>query len=53
MALAGKATTDAEGKVTLAPGTIEALEKDLALSPDGLNAASARKMIAALGATGK
>jgi tetratricopeptide (TPR) repeat protein len=51
MTLAAKATTDAAGKITPAPGTIDALQKYLELKPDGVNAASAKEMIAALGAT--
>jgi tetratricopeptide (TPR) repeat protein len=51
MTLAAKATTDAAGKITPAPGTVEALQKYLELKPDGVNAASAKEMIAALGAT--
>jgi tetratricopeptide (TPR) repeat protein len=51
MTLAAKATTDAAGKITPAPGTVEALQKYLELKPDGPNAASAKEMIAALGAT--
>lgn len=51
MALAAKASTDASGKITPAPGTIDALQKYLELKPDGANASSAKEMIAALGAT--
>ncbi len=52
MALAAKANADPKtGKVTPAPGTIEALEKYLSLKPDGVNAQSAKEMIAALGGT--
>jgi tetratricopeptide (TPR) repeat protein len=51
MTLASKATTDAAGQITPAPGTIEALSKYLELKPDGANAQSAKEMIAALGAT--
>jgi tetratricopeptide (TPR) repeat protein len=51
MALAAKASTDASGKITPAPGTIEALQKYLELKPDGPNAQSAKEMIAALGST--
>ena len=49
MTLAAKATTDAAGKITPAPGTVEALQKYLELKPDGGNAGSAKEMIAALG----
>ncbi|MES1262503.1 MAG: tetratricopeptide repeat protein, partial [Acidobacteriota bacterium] len=49
VALAGKATTDASGKVIPPPGTVEALQKYLELKPDGVNAPAAKEMIAALG----
>lgn len=49
VALAGKATTDASGKVIPPPGTIEALQKYLELKPDGVNAPAAKEMISALG----
>jgi tetratricopeptide (TPR) repeat protein len=51
VALAGKATTDASGKVVPPPGTVEALQKYLDLKPDGPSAPSAKEMIAALGGT--
>jgi len=51
MTLAAKATTDPKGRITPFPGTVEALQKYLELKPDGVNAASAKEMIAALGAT--
>jgi tetratricopeptide (TPR) repeat protein len=51
VALASKATIDASGKTVPPPGTIEALQKYLELKPDGPNAASAKDMITALGAT--
>ncbi|MDP9170249.1 MAG: tetratricopeptide repeat protein, partial [Acidobacteriota bacterium] len=52
MALSAKADVDAKtGKVTPAPGTVEALQKYLELKPDGANAQSAKEMIAALGGT--
>ena len=51
VALAGKATTDASGKVIPAPGTVEALQKYLELKPDGPYAQAAKDMISALGAT--
>jgi tetratricopeptide (TPR) repeat protein len=52
MALAAKASTDLKtGKITPAPGTIEALQKYLELKPDGVNAGSAKEMIAALGSS--
>jgi tetratricopeptide (TPR) repeat protein len=49
MTLAAKASTDATGKITPAPGTVEALQKYLELKPDGANAQSAKEMLAALG----
>lgn len=49
VALAGKATTDAAGKVIPPPGTVEALQKYLELKPDGPYAQPAKEMIAALG----
>jgi tetratricopeptide (TPR) repeat protein len=51
VALAGRATTDAAGKVIPSPGTVEALQKYLELKPDGANAPAAKEMIAALGGT--
>jgi tetratricopeptide (TPR) repeat protein len=52
MALSAKAGVDAKtGKVSPAPGTVEALQKYLELKPDGVNAQSAKEMIAALGGT--
>ena len=51
VALAGKASTDASGKVIPPPGTVEALQKYLQLKPDGQFAPAAKEMIAALGAT--
>jgi Tfp pilus assembly protein PilF len=47
--LAGKATTDASGKIVPPPGTIEALQKYIELKPDGPNAQQAKDMIAGLG----
>ena len=49
--LASKATADASGKITAAPGTIEALQKYLELKPDGTFAPSAKELIAQLGAS--
>jgi Tfp pilus assembly protein PilF len=49
VALAGKATTDASGKIVAPPGTIEALQKYLDLKPDGPYAESAKELIAQLG----
>ncbi len=50
VSLMSKAQIDAEGKVTPAPGTREALEKYLELKADGPNAESAKGMIAMMGA---
>ena len=48
--LAGKASVDtATGKVTPAPGTVEAFQKYLELAPTGANAQAAKDMIASLG----
>jgi Tfp pilus assembly protein PilF len=47
--LTSKATTDKEGKIVPAPGTIEELQKYLELRPDGSFAASAKELIAGLG----
>jgi tetratricopeptide (TPR) repeat protein len=48
----GKATMDtATGKMVAPAGTVEALQKYLQLKPDGPNAASAKELITALGAT--
>jgi tetratricopeptide (TPR) repeat protein len=50
--MAGKAQVDAAtGKITPAPGTVEAFQKYLELSPAGPNAQPAKDMIASLGAT--
>jgi len=51
VALAGKATTDASGKITAPPGAVEALQKYLDLKPDGPYAQSAKELIAQLGGT--
>ncbi|MND03739.1 hypothetical protein D3C83_237080 [compost metagenome] len=45
LALAGQASVGADGKVTAAPGTVEAFKKYLELKPSGPNAASAKGMI--------
>jgi len=50
VAMAAKATTDAKGNIIAPPGAVEALQKYLDLKPDGVNAQSAKEMIAALGA---
>jgi Tfp pilus assembly protein PilF len=47
--LTSKATTDKDGKIIPAPGTIEELQKYLELKPDGNFAASAKELIAGLG----
>jgi tetratricopeptide (TPR) repeat protein len=50
MSLAAKAGADPKtGAVLPVPGTIEELQKYLELKPDGVNAQSAKEMIAALG----
>jgi tetratricopeptide (TPR) repeat protein len=51
VAMAGKATADASGKIIAPPGTIEALQKYVDLKPDGPYAPSAKEMIAQLGGT--
>jgi tetratricopeptide (TPR) repeat protein len=51
-ALMGKATLDAKsGKITPAPGTIEAYQKYLDLKPDGPYADTCKQMITTLGGT--
>lgn len=45
LALMGKATMAADGKVTAPPGTAETLETYLKLEPDGKNAESAKAML--------
>jgi Tfp pilus assembly protein PilF len=49
--LAAKATPDPSGKIIVAPGTIEALQKYIDLKPDGPMAQTAKDMIAGLGGT--
>jgi len=51
IALMGKATMDAGGKMKPAPGTNEAFIKYLDLAPDGPNAQAAKDAVAALGGT--
>ena len=51
VSLMSKAQIAADGKVTPAPGTKEALEKYLALKPDGPNAESAKGMLSMMDAT--
>jgi tetratricopeptide (TPR) repeat protein len=49
--LVGKATTDASGKITPPPGTVEAFQKYLELAPAGPNAEGAKAMITSFGQT--
>jgi tetratricopeptide (TPR) repeat protein len=49
--LSGKLATAADGKVTAPPGMQEALEKYLALKPDGQYADAAKAMLQMIGAT--
>ena len=49
--LTSKATTDKDGKIIPAPGTIDELQKYLQLKPDGPFAPSAKELIAGLGGT--
>jgi tetratricopeptide (TPR) repeat protein len=49
VAMAGKATTDASGKIVPPAGTVEALQKYLELKPDGPYAQSAKELISQLG----
>lgn len=49
--LMGKVTYGADGKMIAAPGTADAFNKYLQLSPDGPNAQGAKDMLSALGAT--
>ena len=49
--LTSKATTDKDGKIIPAPGTIDELQKYLQLKPDGSFASSAKELIAGLGGT--
>ncbi|HKE27847.1 MAG TPA: carboxypeptidase regulatory-like domain-containing protein [Bryobacteraceae bacterium] len=51
VALMSKATTTADGKVTPAPGTVEAFQKYLEVAPNGPNAATAADMIKTLGSS--
>jgi tetratricopeptide (TPR) repeat protein len=45
LALMGKASMSADGKVTAPPGTVEALESYLRLQPNGKNVAEAQAML--------
>ena len=49
--LLGKATLGKDGKMVPVPGTVEALNKYLALSPNGRNAQAAKDLLATLGAS--
>ena len=49
--LVNKATTDKNGKVVPVPGTEEALQKYLELTPDGPNAEGAKGLLAYIGST--
>ncbi len=49
--LVSQAKTDASGKVTAVPGTIEALQKYIDLKPDGPFAEQAKGMIQVMGGT--
>jgi tetratricopeptide (TPR) repeat protein len=49
LSLAGQATVDKDGKFVFPPGTLEAFQKYLALSPTGPNAQACKDMIAQLG----
>ena len=51
LALMGKATMGADGKVVAPPGTQEALEAYLKLDPDGKNSAAAQQMLQTLTGT--
>lgn len=50
IALMGKVTFGADGKMVAAPGTADAFNKYLQLAPDGPNAQAAKDMLASLGA---
>jgi tetratricopeptide (TPR) repeat protein len=49
LSLAGQATVDKDGKFVFPPGTLEAFQKYLTLSPTGPNAQACKDMIAQLG----
>jgi tetratricopeptide (TPR) repeat protein len=51
LSLAAQASVSSDGKITAPPGTIDAFQKYLQLTPDGKNAQSAKDMIAQLGGT--
>jgi len=48
--MVGQGTQDKEGKYVVPPGTAEALNKYLELSPEGQHAADVKQMLAAIGA---
>lgn len=49
--LVGKATYDKDGKIIAVPGTVEAFQKYLELSPTGSHAQEAKEMLTTLGST--
>lgn len=49
--LIGKASTAADGKIVPVAGTVEALQKYLALAPNGPNADGAKALLSTLGST--
>jgi tetratricopeptide (TPR) repeat protein len=49
LSLAGQATVDKDGKFVFPPGTVEAFQKYLALTPTGPNAQACKDMITQLG----
>jgi hypothetical protein len=51
LALSGRLTIAPDGKMTAPPGMREALEKYLALQPNGPNAESAKALLQTIGAT--
>jgi tetratricopeptide (TPR) repeat protein len=51
LVLIGKATVGADQKMVAPPGTAEALQKYLAMRPDGANAEGAKALLESLGAT--
>ncbi len=51
LVLIGRATVGADQKMVAPPGTAEALQKYLALRPDGANAEGAKALLESLGAT--
>jgi tetratricopeptide (TPR) repeat protein len=51
LSLAGQATVDKDGKFVFPPGTVEAFQKYLVLTPNGPNAQACKDMITQLGGT--